>query len=206
MTSTDTDHFSFRPMELDDVSKIADWFLDIKDMAFFDRTLPIPLNADAMRESWKESLEYAVPPSAYWIVADDPEGQPAGVSGFIAINYIHGDAILPAFVGTKYRDLGLGTAMAAYAIDLAFNHFRLHRLTTFYRADNEAANLPLQKLGFTEEGRFRESWFANGRRNDAVIVGLLASEWSARKSAILDELERTSKLPLPAAFWDRMRG
>jgi len=174
-------------------------------VAYFDRALPIPVNADALRESWRASLEYSVSPSAYWVVADTPDRQPAGVAGLHSINYIHGDAIVPAFVGDAYRDLGLGPAMVAYVIDLAFSHFRLHRLTTFYRADNARAELSLAKIGFKEEGRFREGWFANGVRNDMVIVGLLASEWSEMKAELLDDLAQSSEVSLPPAFWDRLR-
>ncbi len=206
MGSTDTGHFSFRPMELDDIPKISDWFLDTDDMSFFDRAMPIPVNAEALRESWRASLEYSVPPSAYWIVAENPKRNPAGVAGLQSISYIHGDAIVPAFVAEPFRDLGLGPAMVSHLIDLAFNQMRMHRLTTFYRADNGPAKQSLAKVGFKEEGRFREGWFANGKRNDMVIVGLLAAEWAEMRAAIIDDLERSCKASLPSAFWDRLRG
>ncbi len=206
MGSTNNGHFSFRPMALEDVPRISDWFLDIDDMAFFDRALPIPVNAEALRESWRASLEYSVPPSAYWVVAEDPEGNPAGVSGLQSISYIHGDAIVPAFIAEPYRDLGLGPAMVSHLIDLAFNQMRLHRLTTFYRADNGPAENSLAKVGFAEEGRFREGWFANGKRNDMVIVGLLATEWAERRAAIIGDLEKSCQASLPQSYWDRLRG
>ena len=206
MTKTDTEHFRFRPMELEDVSRTSDWFLDFKDVAFFERALPIPINVEALRESWRAALEYAVPPSAYWIIAEDPEGNPAGVAGLQSINYIHGDAVVPAFVGPKFRELALGPAMVSYVIDIAFDHLRLHRLTTFYRADNTAAKKALDKVGFTEEGRFREGWFANGTRNDMVFVGLLRSEWINIRAALIDDLAQSCDVPLAADFWDRLRG
>ncbi len=206
MESNDTKNFRFRPMELDDVAKIADWFLDFGDVAFFDRALPIPVNIDSLRESWRASLGYSVTPDAYWTIADGPDGNPAGVVGLHSINYIHGDAVLPAFVAKPFRGSGLATAMKASLIDMAFNRVGLHRLTTFYREDNAPTERALQKVGFKPEGRFREGWFANGRHYDMVIVGLLASEWAAERGVILDKLAQTCKLPLEPAFWERLRG
>jgi RimJ/RimL family protein N-acetyltransferase len=39
------------------------------------------------------------------------------------------------------------------------------------------------KLGWTEEGRFRQARVVEGRRYDSVVYGVLRSEWEARAVA-----------------------
>ena len=185
-----------KPLGLDDIPRIAEWFWDFEDVALFDRTLPVPINADAMRESWRASLEYAASPRAYWFIAEDADQTPLGVAGLESVNYIQGDAVVPAFVAKNSRGSGLATAMLAGLIDLAFDQLRLHRLTTFYREDNGASRHTLEKVGFVEEGRFREGWFADGLRRDVVIVGLLRSEWAERRAEVVKALEAPGKVSL----------
>ncbi|MEM8840167.1 MAG: GNAT family protein [Pseudomonadota bacterium] len=175
-------------MDLDDLAAISEWFWDFEDVALFDRSFPVPVNAKVLRESWRQALEFADPPRAVWFVAEDAEQRIKGAGGIQAINYIHGDAILPMFVARDTRDKGLGTAMSVSLIDLGFDQLGLHRLTTYYREDNKRTHKALAKLGFREEGRIREGWLANGTRMDVVQVGLLKSEWSGARGGLLEDL------------------
>lgn len=187
---------SWRPLGLDDLSKISDWFWDSEDIARFDRSLPVPISIDGMRERWRTSLEYSSLPQAYWFIAEDEQQKPAGIAGLEAVNYVQGNAILPAFVGKEFRGMGLASAMSLHLIDLAFDTLRLHRLTTYYRDDNTATQRALSRVGFKEEGRYREAWFADGTRRDTIIVGLLASEWSETRDAVIEDVARSSKISL----------
>ncbi|MFD2740551.1 GNAT family N-acetyltransferase [Sulfitobacter aestuarii] len=193
MSTKTSSPFTWRPLGLEDISKIADWFWDFEDVALFDRGLPVPVNIDAMRESWRSSLDHAQTPRAFWFIAEDANETPAGIAGLEAVNYIHGDAIVPAFVAEPFRKKGLATAMSVALIELAFQQLRLHRLTTYYRDGNTATLNALQTIGFTEEGRFREGWFVGGTRRDVVIVGLLASEWAGRRDRVLAKLPETCR-------------
>ncbi len=188
--------FGWRPLGLDDVPNIAGWFLDSDDVALFDRSLPAPTNIDSMRERWRASLEYSALPKAYWFIAETEDQTPAGIAGLETVNYVQGDAVLAAFVGKEFRGRGLATAMSMPLLDLAFNKLRLHRLTTYYRDDNKSTKHALKKVGFKEEGRNREAWFAGAGRRDTIIVGLLASEWAQTRDSVLDRIARSSEVSL----------
>ncbi|MEM1298909.1 MAG: GNAT family protein [Pseudomonadota bacterium] len=185
-----------KPMGLDDLDQISPWFWNVNDVAMFDRTLPLPVNADFLRESWRVALSYADPPRAYWFVAARSDGKPLGVGGLQAINYIHGDAVLPMFISDEARGMGLATAITCRMLDMAFDRLRLHRVTTFYRADNDASQHVLTKLGFSEEGRQREGWFVDGARLDIVHSGILASDWRERRAEVMDMLGSPGKVRL----------
>ncbi len=195
------DCFTFRPMSLDDVSSFSEWFWDFKDVALFERNHPIPTNLDAMKGSWQKSLAYATNPTAYWFIAISADGKPAGIAGLEAVNYIHGDAVVPAFVGRDFRRKGLATAMSISLLELAFRQLRLFRVTTYYREDNSATRSTLTSLGFQEEGRFRGGWFSDGKRRDVIIAGLLRSEWEEKRKPVLETLTQSSKVIFKPTCW-----
>ncbi|MCY6382847.1 GNAT family N-acetyltransferase [Hoeflea prorocentri] len=186
--------YSMRPMGADDISVMAEWFADFEDIALFDRSLPVPVGPQAVLESWKPALELTDPPTCLWYVAQCAQGKPTGIGGLQKINYIHGDAVLPIFVARHARENGLATAMTIELLDLAFQHLRLHRVTTLYRDDHETTALLTRNLGFQEEGRVREGWYANGRHYDVVQVGILNSEWSAKRVGARAEFNQKNKV------------
>lgn len=171
-------------MTLEDLSAIDDWFWNFDDVALFDRGLPVPLNSAGMLTTWKPALEPGDPPKALWYLAMTEDKVPVGIGGLQAINYIHGDAVLPVFIKQSMRAKGVGTALTITLLNLAFDRLRLHRLTTYYRDDNEATDRALQRLGFKTEGRVREGWFADGAHRDVIQVGLLKTEWLDRRQEI----------------------
>lgn len=205
--STDTiESLTWRPLALDDIAKIAKWFWDFQDVALFDRSLPIPTSVDALRESWSKSIEYQKTPSRYWFIAEDEAGQPLGIAGLETVNYIQGDAVLPFFVAKNFRNKGLASAMAVSILDLAFKRLRLHRVTTFYRDDNTATQRALYKLGFSDEGKFREGWLVEGERKDIVIAGILTSEWLANREQVIDRVIESCDLSFTPTCWKEGRG
>lgn len=205
--STDTiESLTWRPLALDDIAKIAKWFWDFQDVALFDRSLPIPTSVDALRESWSKSIEYQKTPSGYWFIAEDEAGQPLGIAGLETVNYIQGDAVLPFFVAKNFRNKGLASAMAVSILDLAFKRLRLHRVTTFYRDDNTATQRALYKLGFSDEGKFREGWLVEGERKDIVIAGILTSEWLANREQVIDRVIESCDLSFTPTCWKEGRG
>lgn len=195
--SADTNQvFSLRPMGMDDVDRIAHWFVDFEDVALFERNLPVPVSPEYVRETWKTALEFADPPRALWFIAEDEDREPAGVCGLQSINYIHGDAVVPIFVGAKMRGQGLALAISISVIDLAFNKLRLHRLTTFFREDNKATRAITSKVGFMEEGRLRQASYSNGVHKDMIQVGLLKSDWLKLRGSLTEVLENPDSISI----------
>ena len=184
MASDQPLELSLRPMCFEDISRVAQWFWNFEDTALFERALPIPISTQAVEESWRSALEFADPPRACWFIAEDAGGHAQGIAGLHCISYIHGDAVLPFFVAEPLRRRGLASAMAMVLLDLAFDQLRLHRVTTFYRADHRVSEKVLQRLGFSEEGRRRQGWFADGQRHDTIQVGILRSEWLEERAVI----------------------
>ena len=183
--------FSLRPMGMDDVDRISSWFSDFDDVALFERNLPVPVSPEYVRETWKTALAFADPPRALWFIAEDQDNTPAGVCGLQSINYIHGDAVIPIFVGPDVRRKGLAVAISISVIDLAFYKLRLHRVTTFFREDNDATRAITSKLGFQEEGRLRQASYSDGAHKDMIQVGLLKSDWESVQDSVKNEMDKS---------------
>lgn len=181
---------SVRPMAFSDIDAVAGWFDSIDDVSFFDRNAVVPMPLEAVRESWKADLDPALmPPKALWYIAEDQSGRPAAIGGLRSINYINGDAVLPAFVARHVRGRGVGIRLVAMLLDAAFTRLRLVRVTTYYREDNVISARITQKAAFREEGRMRKALLANGCHLDMVVVGLLHDEWLARRELLHQELD-----------------
>ena len=173
-------------MSINDISKVMKWFWDFEDTALFERSLSLPISDKALEDSWRSALEFADPPKACWFIAVGENHAAGGIAGLQAINFIHGDAVLPFFVEKRLRTRGLATALSIVMLDVAFKQLRLHRVTTFYRSDHRASHRVLSRLGFREEGRRREGWYADGKRHDTVQVGILNDEWNELRAEIIE--------------------
>lgn len=72
---------------------------------------------------------------------------------------------------------GYGTDALRVLVDYAFIRRNLRRLYLHVIASNERAIASYRKVGFVEEGRFREHAWVRGAYLDLVAMGLLRSEW-----------------------------
>ena len=99
---------------------------------------------------------------------------PFGVPGVWSGEVINGP--LAGGVGRR----GVGTASMAVVLDALFADPAVHRLMGFVAVTNEASLRMVDRLGFTREGVARQlipSPTSPTGRLDAVVMGLLRSEW-----------------------------
>lgn len=99
---------------------------------------------------------------------------PFGIPGVWSGDVINGP--LAGSVGRR----GVGTASMAVVLDALFAEPDVHRLMGFVSVTNEASLRMVDRLGFTREGVARQimpSPSSPTGRLDAVVMGLLRSEW-----------------------------
>ena len=66
-------------------------------------------------------------------------------------------------------------------MEYAFNTVNLNRIELHTYSFNERAQKSYNKVGFIEEGRKRQFLWLKGKYHDAIIMGILAEEWNAKK-------------------------
>ena len=199
MTGKTCDRYWMRPMTQGDMPSVTRWFEQLEDLSMFDRRIPLPVNGDAFQAAWSDALAARDPRTAYWFAVDNGAGEIVGISGLQDINYVHGDAVFPIFMVESLRLKGIGTRVGATMLDLAFSHLRLRRVTSFCRGDNDVSRRMTESLGFREEGRMREAWFADGCHFDISIIGILAKEWLTRREELSRRLNQNVQVSLGRA-------
>lgn len=76
-----------------------------------------------------------------------------------------------------HTDAGLGQPVMRLLIDFVFGDLKAHRLWLDVIDDNRRAHHVYRKLGFVEEGRFREAANRSDGWRDLLIFGLLEKDY-----------------------------
>jgi len=101
--------------------------------------------------------------------------QPVGFAILRELDNSHGNAYLQRIAVPKQ---GVGRALLVAVTDWVFRETSAHRMWFHMAGDNDRAHRVYQGLGFTLEGRLRESRLrADGSRGDALIFSMLRAEW-----------------------------
>lgn len=181
-------HYALRPLEKADLTLISRWFRNVDDLAAFDRTCRTPLNIFGTERTWERAVETTAEGERCWFIVESVSGAAVGIVGLDAISFTNRDGIIATFLDPATRGQGVGTRAAALLLDLAFRQLGLNRITSYYREDNSTSHQVLGQLGFQQEGRMRNAWFAQGKFFDMVVVGLLKDEWEAHRLRLSAEL------------------
>lgn len=120
-----------------------------------------------------------------WYVYQDEAGEPQGVVYFTDINQEQRTAFW-GFYARPEAASGTGLIILMEALDFAFASMGLHKVNAEVLNDNPRSVYLHNKVGFIEEGRFREQHLVGNERIDIVRLGLLYSEWFAHR----EKLER----------------
>lgn len=88
------------------------------------------------------------------------------------------------WIGERFARQGYMTDGLKLVLAFAFDRLRLHRVEAACLPCNQASHRLLLKSGFREEGYAKEYLSIDGRWQDHLMFGLLASEWALRSEAV----------------------
>jgi RimJ/RimL family protein N-acetyltransferase len=109
------------------------------------------------------------------------DGRVIGNVGLQAIEPVHTRAELAISIGEKECwSAGYGTDTVRTVLRYAFNELGLRRVHLITDADN-ARGIRCYECGFVHEGTLRENRLRAGVPVDMVMMGVLRSEWEARR-------------------------
>lgn len=172
-----------RDLTAEDEARLFAWRAEpevdrwMSDAAFADR--------EAHRR-WFEALGDN-PDARGWMIQRG--GRPAGLLTLNGLTSHHRRAEWNWFVGdAEARGRGVGRAAQVLGLERAFGELGLHKVFAEVMADNDAALKIMGAAGFRREGYLRGHVIKAGRPRDVVMLGVLDSEWAARREAALREL------------------
>lgn len=128
--------------------------------------------------------------SKRWYIYINKDNEPNGVVYFKQYNATQRTAFW-GFYAKPNAAAGTGLRMSLNALDYAFNELKMHKLSAEVLVSNAKSFEMHKKVGFVEEGRFREQYLIENKFVDVVRLGILSSEWP--KSRLVLE-ERISEL------------
>ncbi|MBI5369516.1 MAG: GNAT family N-acetyltransferase [Planctomycetes bacterium] len=163
-----------RPIELEDVPRLARWVNDPE--VHEGLSVLYPKNLERER-AWVEGLYQRPEEVVFLIVAREGE-VPIGSCGLHQIQLANRKAVFGILIGEKaYWNQGYGSEALHLIAEYGFNSLNLHRIELSVYEYNARAIRCYQKAGFREEGRKREGRFWNGRYWDVLEMGILAREF-----------------------------
>jgi RimJ/RimL family protein N-acetyltransferase len=102
------------------------------------------------------------------------EPQIVGFVIFKNIQFVHRSAEIGVRIGMEAeRGKGYGTRALRLAVNYAWNHLNLHRLSLTVFAHNSRAIASYRAAGFLEEGRLKDAAFIDGEWIDVVPMAAL---------------------------------
>ena len=128
-------------------------------------------------EEWLERHRQASD-ELLWSIVSDPDGRCLGHVGLYKIDRVSRSAEFGIMVGEKAvwgRGIGYKATMAA--LRQGFLQENLNRISLTVLANNERAIKLYLRVGFSEEGRFRQALYRNGEYVDIVAMAILREEF-----------------------------
>jgi RimJ/RimL family protein N-acetyltransferase len=169
-----------RPAERDDILMFVRWMTDATTTRHLDRRSPI---GRAMEERWfEEVLEGHGRNLWFFVICRIVDGRQVGSLDLREIDAINGSAALGIAIGDPAdTGHGYGTDALTSIIDFGFGELRLHRIWLDVHESNVRAETLYRRIGFVSEATLRRALFRRGQFEDVHRMGLLRSEWAARR-------------------------
>jgi RimJ/RimL family protein N-acetyltransferase len=139
---------------------------------------PSPLSRSAVERLFEDrELSRTDDSFAIHIRGDD---EPIGVISLMNKSEANESAELSVIVGPQDdRHRGYGTEAIDCLLRYAFEELGLNRIGLSVFDFNERAISAYEKLGFVEEGRFRQAIMRSSGFHDAILMSILKSEWKS---------------------------
>ncbi len=168
-----------RPMQPDELRLVYDWEAD-PEVALYYGT----------RGRYSNFGEYAAAVDPHYLNGSRPEmgrcfiieadSRPIGMVNYNQIDVHHRSTEIDIVIGhSAYRDGGYGSDALRAFLRFLFDDIGLHRVWLATLPFNDRARRVYEKLGFVQEGVFRESDMVDGRWVDSLIYGILEDEFRA---------------------------
>ncbi|MFW9819257.1 MAG: GNAT family N-acetyltransferase [Candidatus Thorarchaeota archaeon] len=169
------------PIKREYIDSFLKWFNDPEITQYLVAYMPMTRMAE---EEWMENLKNRDDTIRFSIVIPQEDGSEKliGNCGIHNIDWKNRVAEVGIVIGEKeFQNKGLGTEAMQLLLEYAFNTVNLHRIELYTYAFNQRALKSYSKVGFVEEGRKRQFMWSKGKYYDAIIMGILAEEWIAKK-------------------------
>ena len=170
-----------RPAERSDLPLFVRWLSDARTSRNLALRSPI---SEAMEERWFDDLQdHQGSDRWHFAICLLSDGRAVGALDLHELNLTSGGAGLGIVIGDPAdRSQGYGGDALGALLDFAFDELRLERVWLDVYESNPDARRLYERIGFVREATFRHGMWRGGRFVDVHRLGILRSEWAARRS------------------------
>lgn len=150
------------------------WFND-QEINIFTQHARFPNNMEKMREYYQKAIKGDNLLVLAIIYIKD--NRHVGNVSLQNIDWINRCAEFAIIIGEQeYTGRGIATEAGKLIVNHGFEKLNLNRIWLGVHEANEAAIKVYKKIGFTEEGRFKQRFFQNGKFYDSIIMSIVKNE------------------------------
>lgn len=168
-----------RAVEYEDLPLMVKWRNDPQVYQFFYEHEPLSMIA---QKAWFNRL-LQKPNERLWITERVEDGQVIGMVGLTHIDWRNRRSELSrVLIIDEYRGRGLGSELICLTLRYFFDHLNMNRLYCDTFLENENAVAFYKRLGFRQEGVFRQHVFKEGRYRDVVYLAMLREDYRSAET------------------------
>ena len=174
----ETARFRLRALEDGDAAAIFRILSDERVTRYFGSP-PMTDPARASKRVQRTAAAFAAQEGIRWAIEPRAGGQFIGSCGFWRLIPEHHRAEIGYELAPEWWGQGVMTEVLSAIVAYGFGTMRLHSAEAQIHPDNTGSRRVLEKVGFVQEGYFRQSYYEQhlGEFTDAAVFSLLASEW-----------------------------
>lgn len=160
-----------RPLRREDSELLYKWIND-RDLRLYNA--PYYPVTDYEHEQWMESTLKGMVDNVLFVMEHIEDDRPIGTFQLKNIHWVHRRAELQGRIGEReYWGKGYGTEAFSEMVRFAFDDLNLHRVQARVMGSNVRSLESLKKVGFTEEGRWKDGMYIDGEYVDVVWVSII---------------------------------
>lgn len=163
---------SVRPMQFADLEMVLAWrnAPEIRRYMFTQHEIALTEHTNWFKRVCENP--------AFHLLIFEKDGVPRGFVSFKRLD--HGALYDWGFYMAPGSQKGMGRLLGMTSLNYAFKENNFHKVCGQAIAYNQASINFHLKLGFSQEGLFREQYYDGDKYHDVLHFGLLANEWNNR--------------------------
>lgn len=173
---------SVRKIEKKDIETIFEWrnSIRVRQFMFNDRLI-----------TWNEHGEWfnkVIQSEKDVYLIFENKKIPTGLVCFTDIDFNNDISDWGFYIGIENPPQGIGMYMGFLGLEFAFKQLDIRKVYARVMSFNKKSIRFHMKLGFEEEGLFREHLLRNGKYEDIIIFSLFNSKWMERSRSMEEYL------------------
>lgn len=180
----ETERLLLRALTADDTADVFRIMGDPRVTRYFGSLPMTTLSQAAERiESCRQS--FADHSGVRWAIVERASARMLGSAGYWRLVRPHFSAEIGYELAPEAWGRGIMTEAMRAILRFGFTTLGLHRVEAQIHPDNTGSRRVLEKLGFTQEGYFRQSYYepATHTFSDTAFFSLLAADWARHADA-----------------------